>query len=77
MPKKTPFYDIHERLGAKIVEFAGYYMPIQYRSMTEEHKRVRKTVGLFDLSHMGEFHVRGEGAWQFIQRAVTNDITNL
>jgi aminomethyltransferase len=77
MPKKTPFYDIHERLGAKIVEFAGYYMPIQYRSMTKEHKRVRKTVGLFDLSHMGEFHVRGEGAWQFIQRAVTNDITNL
>jgi aminomethyltransferase len=45
--------------------------------MTEEHKRVRKTVGLFDLSHMGEFHVRGEGAWQFIQRAVTNDIAQL
>jgi len=77
MPKKTPFYDIHVKLGAKIVEFAGYYMPIQYRSITGEHKRVRETVGLFDLSHMGEFRVRGEGAWQFIQRAITNDITHL
>jgi aminomethyltransferase len=74
MIKKTPFYEIHQRLGAKIVEFAGYYMPVQYRSMIEEHKRVRKTVGLFDLSHMGEFHVRGEGARQFVQHAVTNDI---
>jgi aminomethyltransferase len=74
MIKKTPFYDIHQKLGAKIVEFAGYYMPVQYRSMIEEHKRVRKTVGLFDLSHMGEFHVRGEGARQFVQHAVTNDI---
>jgi len=77
MIKKTPFYDIHKKLGAKIVEFAGYYMPIQYRSITEEHKRVRKSVGLFDLSHMGEFLVSGEGAWQFVQNAVTNDITPL
>ncbi len=77
MIKKTPFYDIHRKLGAKIVEFAGYYMPVQYRSMIEEHKRVRKTVGLFDLSHMGEFHVKGEGARQFVQRAITNDITPL
>ena len=77
MIKKTPFYDKHQKLGAKIVEFAGYYMPLQYRSMTEEHKRVRKTVGLFDLSHMGEFYVRGEGARQFVQNAVTNDITPL
>lgn len=74
MIKKTPFYDIHKKLNAKIVEFAGYYMPIQYRSITEEHKRVRKTVGLFDLSHMGEFMVSGHGAKQFVQHAVTNDI---
>jgi len=74
MPKKTAFYNIHERAGAKIVDFAGYLMPIQYRSITEEHKRVRKSVGLFDLSHMGEFVVSGHGAKQFVQHAVTNDI---
>jgi len=77
MIKKTPFYDIHQRLNAKLVEFAGYYMPIQYRSITEEHKRVRKSVGMFDLSHMGEFMVSGPGARQFVQNAVTNDIDTL
>jgi aminomethyltransferase len=77
MIKKTPFYDIHQKAGGKIVEFAGYYMPVQYRSITEEHKRVRKSVGLFDLSHMGEFHVSGHGARQFLQTAVTNDIYKL
>ncbi len=77
MIKKTPFYDIHQKLGAKIVEFAGYYMPVQYRSMTEEHKRVRKSVGIFDLSHMGEFIVSGHGARQFVQYAVTNDVYSL
>jgi aminomethyltransferase len=77
MPKKTAFYNIHEKLGAKIVEFAGYYMPVQYRSITEEHKGVRKSVGLFDLSHMGEFVVSGFGAKQFVQQAVTNDVDSL
>jgi aminomethyltransferase len=77
MPKKTAFYNIHEKLGAKIVEFAGYLMPIQYRSITEEHKRVRKSVGLFDLSHMGEFVISGHGAKQYIQHAVTNDVNSL
>jgi aminomethyltransferase len=77
MIKKTAFYDIHQKLGAKIVEFAGYYMPIQYRSITEEHKRVRKSVGLFDLSHMGEFVVSGHGGRQFVQHAVTNDLNAL
>ena len=77
MPKKTAFYNIHEKAGAKIVEFAGYLMPVQYRSITEEHKRVRKSVGLFDLSHMGEFVVSGPGAHQFVQHAVTNDINTL
>jgi aminomethyltransferase len=74
MIKQTPFYDIHLKLNAKMVEFAGFYMPVQYRSITEEHKRVRKTVGIFDLSHMGEFRVSGHGARQFVQYAVTNDI---
>ncbi len=77
MIKKTPFYDIHEKLNAKIVEFAGYYMPIQYRSITGEHKRVRKTVGIFDLSHMGEFKVSGHGARQFVQHAITNDLDKI
>ena len=77
MIKETPFYDIHKKLNAKIVEFAGYYMPIQYRSITEEHKRVRKTVGLFDLSHMGEFRISGHGARQFVQNAITNDLDKL
>jgi aminomethyltransferase len=77
MIKKTAFYDIHQKAGAKIVEFAGYYMPVQYRSITEEHKRVRKSVGLFDLSHMGEFIVSGPGAKQFVQSAVTNDVNTL
>ncbi len=77
MIKKTPFYDIHQKAGGKIVEFAGYYMPVQYRSITEEHKRVRKSVGLFDLSHMGEFIVSGPGAIEFVQGAVTNDVNSL
>jgi len=77
MPKRTAFYNIHEKLGAKIVEFAGYLMPVQYRSIIEEHKRVRKSVGLFDLSHMGEFTVSGFGAKQFVQRSVTNDVNAL
>jgi aminomethyltransferase len=77
MIKKTPFYNIHEKAGAKIVEFAGYYMPIQYRSITEEHKRVRKSVGLFDLTHMGEFTVKGPAAKDFVSYAVTNDIKSL
>ena len=77
MIKKTPFYDIHKKLNAKIVEFAGYQMPIQYRSITEEHKRVRESVGLFDLSHMGEFRITGHGALPFVQYAVTNDVGKL
>ena len=52
--KKTKFYNIHEKLGAKIVEFAGYLMPIQYSSIIAEHKAVRNSVGVFDVSHMGE-----------------------
>ncbi len=75
--KRTPFYDIHKELGAKIVPFAGYLMPVMYDSITAEHQRVRQTVGMFDISHMGEFIVRGEGAKDFVQKLVTNDITKL
>ncbi len=75
--KKTKFYDIHVKLGAKIVEFAGYHMPIQYSSIIGEHKAVRKTVGVFDVSHMGEVFIRGEKALDFVQEITVNDASRL
>jgi aminomethyltransferase len=76
-PKKTPFYDLHVKNGAKIVEFAGYLMPIQFRGIMEEHRRVRSSIGLFDITHMGEFEVWGKDAENFIQRMTTNDVSQL
>ncbi len=76
-PKKTALYDVHKSLGAKIVNFAGYWMPIQYAGIMQEHKRVRSTVGLFDISHMGEFIVRGDGAFDYLQKLTINDVSNL
>jgi aminomethyltransferase len=75
--KKTPFYQYHVDLGAKMVPFAGYWMPIQYSGITEEHLAVRKNVGLFDLTHMGEFEVTGPKALDFIQKMTTNDASKL
>ncbi len=75
--KKTALYDVHKELGAKLIEFAGYYMPVQYRGIIEEHKRVRTTVGLFDVSHMGEFEISGENAETFLQKMTINDVTKL
>jgi aminomethyltransferase len=75
--KKTNFYDVHVRSGAKIVEFAGYLMPIQYTSIISEHKTVRDSVGVFDVSHMGEIFVRGKRAADFIQYITVNDVTKL
>ncbi len=75
--KKTGFYEIHKKLGAKIVEFAGYYMPVQYSGIINEHKRVRASVGLFDVSHMGEFIVTGENALDFLQHLTINDVSKL
>ncbi len=60
--KKTPLYDEHMRLGAKMVPFAGWLMPVQYTSIVEEHQAVRNNVGVFDISHMGQFIVDGAGA---------------
>jgi aminomethyltransferase len=72
--KRTVFYDRHKTLGAKIVEFGGWEMPIQYPSgIIEEHLATRKGAGLFDVSHMGRFTVRGAGAVQFLQHALTNN----
>src|SRR5215213_3676409 len=76
--KRTPFHDIHAALGAKIVPFAGYEMPVQYPSgITAEHKAVRTSCGLFDVSHMGEFIVRGAQAVDFVNYVTTNDVAAL
>ncbi|MEM3030150.1 MAG: glycine cleavage system aminomethyltransferase GcvT [Candidatus Micrarchaeia archaeon] len=75
--KSTPFNAIHRSLGAKMVEFGGWEMPVQYSSIIEEHDAVRKAVGLFDVSHMGEIEVKGENALAFIQHIITNDASKL
>jgi len=75
--KKTTFYNIHVKEGAKIVEFAGYLMPVQYSSIIAEHKAVRNSVGVFDVSHMGEVFVKGDKALDFIQLITINDASKL
>jgi aminomethyltransferase len=76
--KRTPLTDTHAALGAKLVPFAGYLMPVQYPSgITAEHNAVRSRAGLFDVSHMGEFIVRGPGAADFVNYVTTNDVAAL
>ncbi|MFP4368543.1 MAG: glycine cleavage system aminomethyltransferase GcvT [Candidatus Kapaibacterium sp.] len=76
--KKTAFNDIHKKLGAKMVSFAGYDMPIQYpKGIIHEHKVVREKVGVFDVTHMGEFEVRGPQALEFVQKISVNDASKL
>ncbi|MFA4838114.1 MAG: glycine cleavage system aminomethyltransferase GcvT [Candidatus Neomarinimicrobiota bacterium] len=75
--KKTPFYEKHVALGAKILPFAGYFMPIQYASILDEHRAVREKVGVFDVTHMGEFIVTGENAGKFLNTITINDISKL
>lgn len=75
--KATPFLAKHEALGAKMMEFAGYNMPVSYRGINEEHKAVRESVGVFDVSHMGEFRVDGPQAFDLVQRITSNDISKL
>ena len=77
MLKRTPFYDLHVGLRAKMVEFAGFEMPVQYSSIIEEHLAVRRSVGVFDVTHMGEFYVRGTGALPFLQKVTINDVARL
>src|SRR5207249_3681853 len=72
--KRTPFYPFHKALGAKLVDFAGFEMPVRYTGDVREHQAVRERVGLFDISHMGEFHVSGAGALEFLNHAITNDV---
>jgi aminomethyltransferase len=76
--KRTPFYEKHLALGAKMVPFAGYEMPVQYsQGLSAEHKAVRERSGLFDVSHMGEFIIRGERAIDFVTYVTTNDVAAL
>lgn len=75
--KKTPLYDDHVQSGARIVEFAGWQMPIQYTNLKEEHLNVRSHVGLFDVSHMGEFRVKGPKALETLQWLTSNNVATL
>lgn len=74
-PRHTPLYNEHIRLGAKMVAFAGWEMPVQYTGVIDEHLAVRNAAGLFDVSHMGEIEVSGPDAERFVQYLTTNDIT--
>jgi aminomethyltransferase len=74
---KTPLYDEHVRLGAKIVPFAGWLMPVQYTGIVEEHQAVRNSVGIFDISHMGQFIVDGPGAREWLNTMLTNNTDKL
>ena len=76
-PKKTPLYDAHVRAGAKMIDFGGWLMPVYYRGIIEEHKKVRQKVGLFDLCHMGEVKISGPRALEFLQRITSNDVSVL
>ena len=75
--KQVPLRSIHEKLGAKMVPFAGFNMPVRYSSDLDEHMAVRNSVGVFDVSHMGEFTVKGPQALDLIQRVTSNDASKL
>lgn len=75
--KRTPFYEFHRAAGAKLVDFAGFQMPVRYTGDVREHQAVRTSAGLFDISHMGEFDVRGEGATEFLDSLLTNHVAAL
>ncbi|MBN9351041.1 MAG: glycine cleavage system aminomethyltransferase GcvT [Chitinophagaceae bacterium] len=75
--KSTPFTHIHEKLGARMAEFAGFNMPISYSGINDEHETVRKGAGMFDISHMGEFDVKGPHAKELLQKITTNDVSKL
>ena len=77
MPKRTSLYNKHKALGAKMVPFAGWEMPVSYKSIIEEHNAVRNSVGIFDIGHMGLIKIEGEDALALIQRTTTNDASKL
>ena len=75
--KKTPLYQEHVRLGARMVPFGGWLMPVQYSSIVDEHQTVRNAIGMFDISHMGQFIVSGNDARDWLNRMLTNNVANL
>ena len=75
--KKTALYEQHEQMQAKLVDFSGWKMPISYQSVLAEHHHVREKVGIFDVSHMGEFWIRGQGAQEYLQYLTINDVKKL
>jgi aminomethyltransferase len=75
--RRTPLWEVHRRLGARLVAFGGWEMPVSYRGIVEEHRAVRAAAGLFDVSHMGEIEVRGPDAGAVCQRLTTNDVRRL
>lgn len=75
--KKTGLFESHEKWGGKIIEFAGWALPVQYEGIIPEHEAVRNAAGLFDVSHMGEVEVKGKDAFKFVQNLVTNDVDAL
>ncbi|MDG5800101.1 glycine cleavage system aminomethyltransferase GcvT [Marinilabiliaceae bacterium ANBcel2] len=75
--RKTVLNEVHKALGARMVEFAGYEMPVEYSGITSEHNAVRSDVGIFDVSHMGEFYVEGENAVKYLQRITSNNIEKI
>ncbi|EZP76128.1 glycine cleavage system aminomethyltransferase T [Parageobacillus genomosp. 1] len=77
MLKRTPLFPVYERYGAKTIDFGGWELPVQFSSIKEEHEAVRMRAGLFDVSHMGEFVVKGSGSLAFLQKMMTNDVAKL
>ncbi len=75
--KRTPLHDVHVKAGARMVPFGGWEMPVQYTGIVDEHRAVRRAVGLFDISHMGEFEIAGPEALGIVQRLCTNDASSL
>src|SRR6202795_3100740 len=77
MLKRTALFSVHQKLGAKLIDFGGWEMPVQYTSITDEHLAVRHAAGIFDISHMGEVTVSGAAAAEFLNQLLTNDIKKL
>ncbi len=76
-PRKTPLYEKHIDLGARVVDFAGWWLPVQYAGILEEHRSVRERAGLFDVSHMGEIRIKGPDATKYLQKLLTNTVDGM
>jgi len=75
--RRTPLFERHAALGARLVPFAGWEMPVQYTSIVDEHRAVRTSAGVFDVSHMGQFSLRGLGAHEYLQSRLSNDLDRI